>query len=128
MELLTIISLLAVMEFLYFGFRVGGLRAKYGVTAPATTGNEIWERYYRVQCNTMELLVAFLPCLWAFGYYIGEYWAAAIGSVFLVGRVIYYVTYVKDPATRSIGAALSLLPCYILASGALIGTVVHYFS
>ena len=119
--------MLAVMEFLYFGFRVGGMRAKYSVVAPAVTGNEIWERYYRVQCNTMELLLAFLPSLWVFGYYVGQYWAAAIGSVFLVGRVIYYITYIKDPESRTIGAALSLFPCYILAIGALTGCIWHYF-
>ena len=127
MELLTIISMLALAEFTYFGFRVGGMRGKYGIEAPATTGNEIFERYYRVHYNTLEQLIVFLPCLWAFGYYVGQYWAAGIGLVFLIGRIVYFMTYTKDPASRSIGVLLSMLPNWILLLGALIGAVVHYF-
>ena len=126
MELLTIISMLALQEFLFFGFRVGGMRAKYDIVAPATTGNEIFERYYRVHYNTLEQLIVFLPGLWAFGYYVGQYWAAGIGVVFLIGRVVYFLTYIKDPARRGVGALLSMVPCLILTIGALIGAVVHY--
>ena len=126
-ELLTIVSMLALLEFIYFGFKVGGARATYDIKPPATTGNEIFERYYRVHYNTLEQLVVFLPSLWAFGYYVGEYWAAGIGGVYLIGRLIYFVTYVNDPETRDVGMAMSMIPCQILTVGALIGVIVHYF-
>ncbi|MBV1879391.1 MAG: MAPEG family protein [Pseudomonadales bacterium] len=128
MELLSIISMLALMEFVYFGMRVGMARGKYSVQAPATTGNEIFERYYRVHYNTLEQLVIFLPSLWAFGHYIGEPWAAGLGMVFIVGRVVYSVTYIKNPASRTVGTLLSMIPCWIMMVGALIGAVVQYFA
>ncbi len=126
MELLTIITMLALLEFIYFGIRVGGARGKFGISAPATTGNEIFERHYRVHYNTLEQLIIFLPAIWAFGYYVGQYWAAAFGVVFLIGRLIYGVTYVKDPASRSIGVLISIIPSYLMVIGALVGAVVHF--
>lgn len=61
----------------------------------------------------------FLPALWAFGYYLGQYWAAGLGVVYLVGRVIYAISYVKDPKSRGMGMLLSSLPVYILLLGGL---------
>jgi len=127
MELLTIVTLLALLELIYFSVRVGGARVKYEITAPATTGNEMFERHYRVHYNTLEQLIVFLPALWAFGYYIGQYWAAGFGVIFLIGRLIYAVTYVKDPASRSAGALLTIIPSYLMVIGALVGAVVHFF-
>ena len=49
-------------------------------------------------------------------------WAAWLGLVFVVGRVIYLVGYVADPAKREIGFALSSIPVVILLLGALWGT------
>jgi glutathione S-transferase len=128
MELVAIVSMLALVECTFFGFRVGGMRGKYDVAAPATTGNEIFERYYRVHYNTLEQLIIFLPSLWVFGYYIGQYWAAGIGSIFLVGRILYYITYIKDPDSRGPGMALSFISSWILLLGALIGSVTSFVS
>ncbi len=58
-----IVTVLAVLQFILFGFQVGGARAKYGVKAPATTGNEIFERFFRIQQNTLELLICLIPCM-----------------------------------------------------------------
>ncbi len=52
MAYVDIVTVLAVLQFLVFGFQVGGARGKYGVKAPATTGNEIFERVFRIQQNT----------------------------------------------------------------------------
>ncbi|MDN4502382.1 MAPEG family protein [Alteromonadaceae bacterium BrNp21-10] len=127
MELLTIISMLALLQFFYFAVQVGGARGKYGVSAPATTGNEVFERYFRVHYNTMEHLVLFLPGLWAFGFYVSYVYAAALGAVYLLGRLIYAVTYVKNPKSREIGAIASTLPCIVLVVGALVGAVMKLF-
>ena len=118
-ELLTIVTLLALFEFVWLGTRVGMARGKFGVSAPATTGNEEFERHYRVHYNTLEQLVLFIPSLWAFGYYVGQFWAAGLGAIYLIGRVIYALAYVKDPASRGPGMLLSVIPCYVMLLGGL---------
>jgi len=110
-----IVTLLAIVQFMAFGFLVGGARMKHGVKAPATTGNEIFERYFRVHMNTLETLVAFLPSLWIAAHYWSPPIMAGIGAVYLVGRQVYLASYVRDPAKRSAGYGLSFLPTAILA-------------
>jgi glutathione S-transferase len=123
MAYVDIVTALAVLQFLIFGFKVGKARGRYGIKAPAITGNEIFERYFRVQLNTLEQLIAFLPGLYLFSRYFNPLVAAGLGLVYLVGREIYAFTYVKDPAKREIGYALTLLPIAILILGGLFGAV-----
>ena len=127
-ELLTIVTLLALFEFVWLGTRVGMARGKFGVSAPATTGNEELERHYRVHYNTLEQLVLFIPSLWAFGYYVGQFWAAGLGVIYLVGRVIYALAYVKDPASRGPGMLLSVIPCYVMLLGGLVAAAWQYLT
>lgn len=125
MELLTIVTMLAVVELITFQSLTGLARAKYGIKAPAVTGNEQFERRYRVHYNTIEQVIMFIPALWAFGYYIGQYWAAGVGAVYLIGRAIYAATYYRDPDKRGPGMLLSIIPIWILVLGALIGALVQ---
>jgi hypothetical protein len=123
MAYVDIVTALAVLQFTVFGFKVGGARGRFGVKAPATTGNEVFERYFRVQQNTMELLVVFLPGLYLFGHYWRPLIAAALGVIYLIGREIYAASYLKDPAKRTAGYGLSFLPVVILVVGGLCGAV-----
>ncbi len=123
MAYVDIVTALAVLQFIVFGFRVGGARGRYGVKAPAITGNEIFERYFRVQMNTLEQLIAFLPGIYMFAHYFSPKVAAALGVVYLIGRELYAFTYVKDPANRSVGFGMTFLPVVILVLGGLIGAV-----
>ena len=106
-----------------FGFKVGSARERYGVKAPAITGNEIFERKFRVQQNTLEQLIVFLPGIYLFARYFNPLVAAALGVVYLIGRELYSFTYVKDPAKRSVGYGVTFLPMVILVVGGLIGAV-----
>jgi uncharacterized MAPEG superfamily protein len=124
MHFVALVGLLALLQYLVFGALVGRARGKYGVRAPAVTGHEVFERYFRVQQNTLELLVAFLPSLWLFASYVSAGWAALLGATYLVGRVLYLRSYVADPAKREIGFALSFLPIIALVVGALVGVLV----
>jgi len=108
-----------------FLMQVGRARDKYGVLAPATTGNEIFERYFRVQQNTLEQLILFLPGLYLFAHYLNPLWAAGLGLIYLIGRQIYSASYVKDPKTRSAGFGLTFLPTLVLIVGGLIGAAIH---
>jgi uncharacterized MAPEG superfamily protein len=123
MPLVHIVVGLALVQFLFFCFAVGKARGTYKVAAPATTGNEMFERYFRVQMNTLELLVIFVPSIVIFGQYFGAYVAVALGVIYLVGRLIYFTSYVKDPKSRSMGYGLSALPVMILLAGAIFGAI-----
>ncbi|MGA2776063.1 MAG: MAPEG family protein [Steroidobacteraceae bacterium] len=127
MAYVNIVTILAVLQFIVFGVKVGNARTRYGVKAPAITGNEIFERYFRVQQNTLELIVAFLPGIYLFAHYWNPLWAAGLGLVYLIGREVYAMGYVKDPAKRSAGFGLSATPVLILLFGALIGAIRQLF-
>lgn len=122
-----LVALLALLQYLTFGGMVGWARGKYGVKAPATTGNEFFERYYRVQMNTLELLVALIPALWLAAKYWSPAIVAAVGCIYLVGRVLYAIAYIKAPATRGLGHMLSLVPVVALLVASLIGLVMAAF-
>ena len=121
MDLIALIILIALAQYVYFTLRVGAARVRYGVEAPRTSGDERWERLYRVQMNTQEQLVVFLPALFAFAWFVGDAWAAGLGVVFVLGRALYARQYIADPASRGPGMMLSFLPNLVLAVGALVG-------
>jgi glutathione S-transferase len=123
MELVAIVTVLALIEYLSFGILVGRARVAHGVKAPATSGHPVFERYFRVHQNTAEQLWLFLPGLWLFALYIDASWAALLGAVWIVGRVIYLRSYVADPEKRTAGFALGALTSLVLLIGALIGAI-----
>src|SRR5450432_3330043 len=118
-----IVGLLAVLQLFLFGVLVGRARGLYGVSAPATTGHPIFERYYRVQMNTVESLLVFLPGLWLSAKYWSPGYSAMLGAVYLVGRFLYLNAYVADPKKRSVGFSLTMLPALILVVAALVGAL-----
>ncbi len=119
MEWIAVVTALVLIEYIWIAMRVGMARGKFGVPAPATTGNEIFERHYRVQQNTVEQLVIFLPALWIFATYASATIGAALGVLFLAGRAVYAITYVSDPASRSAGFAMTFAANVILVLGGL---------
>ena len=116
-----VVMLLALLEYFGFSIAVGRARYRYGVKAPATSGNEDFERVYRAQMNTLELLAIFLPSLWAFALFVSPVWAAGLGVVFIVGRLLYFFGYVKAADKRSLGFGLSMFPTLFLLLGGLFG-------
>ena len=123
MPYVAIVTVVALLQFFWFGWQVGVARGKYNIPAPAISGNDVFERTFRVQMNTQEQLLVFLPALWIFASFISPLWAAVLGAIFIVGRAVYAVTYVKDPKSRSIGFALTAIPNLLLLLGILIWAV-----
>ncbi|GGG55128.1 membrane protein [Pseudohongiella nitratireducens] len=115
MHWVNLIAILALLQFIYFGILVGKARGKYKIDAPAVSGHPEFERYYRVQMNTLEMLVFFLPTLYLFAEYVSPLIAAGAGVIYLIGRFLYQRSYVKDPKTRSLGFALTILPSLAMA-------------
>jgi glutathione S-transferase len=123
--LTAIVTLLIGLFYSYTAFRVGNLRGKHKILAPATTGHPEFDRAYRVQLNTLEQMGIILPFLWVAAFYpIGWAWLAPlIGFVWLIARVIYMRGYMADPAKRLIGAMLGGLTNVVLFIIAAVGVV-----
>jgi glutathione S-transferase len=129
MDHATLIVLLALLQYVWFTARVGMARGKYNVNAPACDGDETWNRLFRVQQNTMEQLIVFIPAVFAFSYYLSESWMLVPGLAFIIGRFLYSAEYQKDPKTRTPGMAITLLSNVVLVLGALFGLIkVMFFS
>ena len=106
-----------------FAFRVGSARGTYDVPAPRISGNEIFERHFRVHQNMMEQLVVFLPALWLFGTYVSASIGALVGVAFLVGRGLYAASYVAEPQKRTVGFVIGFLSNVVLVLGSLGGAI-----
>jgi hypothetical protein len=123
MELVTIVLGLVLAQYLYFTLRCGQVRGRLGIPAPAMTGAPEFERRLRVQENTIEQLVVFVPGLFLFAAYVSEPAAAGLGLVFIVGRALYARAYLLDPAKRGPGFLITLLVNAALLLGALVGAI-----
>jgi len=126
MELVAVVTALALIEYIVFAMQVGQARGRYGVEAPAITGHPVFERHFRVHQNTMEQLVVFLPALWIFAAYASAGLAALLGLVFIAARGVYARGYVADPKQRSTGALLTAVTTSVLVLGGLIGALLRW--
>ena len=123
MAWVDLVALLSIIQLVVFGILVGRARSQYGIAAPATSGHPVFERYFRVQMNTIETLLVFLPALWIAAKYWPPRYVALVGAVYLVGRVVYLKAYVREPKSRSLGFSLSMLPTLALVIAALVGAL-----
>jgi uncharacterized membrane protein YecN with MAPEG domain len=121
MELVYLTVLLALVEYIVMAGFVGRARVKYGILAPATTGNPEFERANRVHINTLENLIVFVPGVVIFGLYVSELWAAVLGAVFIVGRALYAYGYYRAAEKRGAGAGITAIVTIVLLVGGLIG-------
>lgn len=125
MNWVHIVALLAILQYIAFTALVGLARMRYRIRAPDTLGHPMFERAFRVQQNTLEQLVAFLPALLLAGLYWPQAWIAGLGAVWLAGRLLYRAEYMKAPDSRSKGFALTLLPTVVLVLAALGGATLR---
>jgi glutathione S-transferase len=115
----AIVTIAALLTYLWMCLRVVGARGKSGVAAPAMTGDPTLERHLRVQANTLEWLPVFLPSLWLFAFYWNDLIAAGLGVVWIFGRVVYALGYVADPGKRELGFIIQLAAVIVLMLGVL---------
>ena len=109
MEYVVAVVMLALLQYTWFGIEVGRARGRFEVPAPATTGHENFERFFRAHQNTTEQLVVFLPAMFACAYLVNETLAAAMGLLFVIGRLMYFRGYTNPEKSRSLGFGLGLI-------------------
>ncbi len=117
----SLVIVLALILFLILTINVGGARVKYGVKAPAVTGSPDFERVLRVQQNTLEQLILFLPALCIFSIFVSPIAAAILGTIWTGGRILYAWGYYRAAEKRGPGFAISILSTIILLIGSLVG-------
>jgi len=127
MEPVVVVILLAIAQYMVLGGLVGRARVKYRVRAPATTGDEAFERVFRVHQNTLENLVIFIPAVWIFGAYLNPMWAAGLGVVYILARGIYARGYIAAADKRGLGAGISGFTTVVLVLGGLVGVALTYW-
>ena len=123
----AIVTILAVLVLFWTMLRVGGMRGKHNIQAPATTGHPEFDRAYRVQMNTLEQFVMFLPLLWlATALFHDLPWLPAVfGLVWVLGRIMYMNGYMSAPEKRSNGflvSAIALAALLILSIWGIVET------
>lgn len=99
----AIVVVLVILLQFWTSWLVGRARGMHGIKAPATSGHPEFERAFRVQMNTIEGTLMFLPALWLAATYSAPLWAGLVGLVWIAGRVWYGMAYIKDPSSRSGG-------------------------
>lgn len=123
MGLVTAVVMLALIEYFVFSLQVGKARGRFEVPAPATTGNEHFERYFRAAANTGEQLLMFVPGMFAFGWYVNTLAAALLGVLFIASRALYFKTYTADAEKRGPGMIGSVIANALLVLGGLVGAL-----
>jgi glutathione S-transferase len=124
----ALVTLLAILFYFYTSILVSRARRKFGVKLPAISGNADFERVFRAQMNTLEWMPIFLPALWLFAIYVNDPIAAAIGLVWIVGRILYVLGYAKATEKRGPGFAIQSIAAIALwlgATGAIVWRLVH---
>jgi glutathione S-transferase len=119
----ALVTLLTLSFYFYTGLRVARARSKFEVFAPATSGHPEFDRIFRVQMNTLEWMPIFLPLLWLFAFYVSDIVAAALGLVWIAGRMLYVVRYTEAAERRGPGFGVQAAVCIVLLVGALAGIV-----
>jgi glutathione S-transferase len=117
------VTLLALLVYSWTMVAAGQARRRYGIVAPAVDGHPGFARAHRVQQNTIEQLVLFLPALWLCALTIGDPWAGLVGLVWPIGRLVYARAYLSDPDKRGPGFLLTVMPSIVLLLAAIAGTV-----
>ena len=122
-----IVTLLAVIFYLFLATRVAEARAKFDVKLPAITGNPDFERIFRVHMNTLEWMPTFLVPLWLCAVYLSDVTAAVLGLVWILGRAMYFTGYRNAVDKRLPGFFIQAAACLLLLIGAAVGVVMHFF-
>lgn len=125
--LTTVVLCLALVLYFALTARVGWARGKYKIDAPATSGHPDFERVFRVQQNTLENLIMFIPGLWLFSDYVSPLWASGIGVAWIIARIWYAKAYYSDAKLRGPGFGISAFLSAALIIGAIIGAGMTYF-
>jgi glutathione S-transferase len=118
-----LVTVLALFLFAAVTMNVGRVRVKLGIKAPYMVGDAYFERVVRVQQNTLEQLILFLPAMWLFATGVNPIGAAILGIIWIAGRVLYAWGYYQAAEKRGPGFGISFFATIFLLFGSLVGII-----
>jgi len=121
----AIVTLLAIAFYFFLATRVAVAHGRFNVKLPAMTGNPDFERVYRIHANTLEWMPTFLAPLWLCAIFLNDLTAAALGLIWIAGRVMYFLGYRKAVERRLPGFFVQSTACFLLFIGAAAGVAMH---
>jgi uncharacterized membrane protein YecN with MAPEG domain len=122
----SLVTVVTLIVFFVITANVGRARLKYKVPVPQTSGDPDFERVFRVQQNTLEQLILFLPSLWLFSLFVSPIWGAGIGGVWVIGRILYAWGYYQEAQKRRLGFGINALSVIVLLLGSLVGIIMMF--
>jgi glutathione S-transferase len=117
----ALVTLLAVLFYFYTSVAVAQARVKFGIKAPAVLGDPEFERFFRIQMNTLEWMPIFLPSLWLFALYLDDRIAALLGLAWIAARILYFLGYAAAAEKRNMGFGVQAIIGGLLFAGAFAG-------
>ena len=125
MKLTVWVTLASLLMYIGVFVKAGQTRRVCKIAAPATDGPIEFLVAQRVQTNTVEQLILFLPLLWLCAFVMNDQTAAVLGLIWVIGRIIYALGYYKAPSKRHLGFSISTLAALGLLIGTITGLVLH---
>lgn len=122
----SLVTVITLIVFFVITANVGRARLKYKVPVPQTSGDPDFDRVFRVQQNTLEQLILFLPSLWLFSLFVSPIWGAGIGGVWVIGRILYAWGYYQEAQKRRLGFGINALSVIVLLFGSLVGIIMLF--
>lgn len=127
-QLVPLVVLLNVLLLIWAMVEVGRARVRYRVPPPATSGPVEFESRFRVQMNTTEQTLMFLPTLWLCSTYFRADVAGLVGLLWILGRVVYALGYYRAPKHRTMGFAIASLAFLVLLLSGAFGLLRQLFA
>ena len=125
MKLTAWVTIASLLMYIWVFIKAGQARGKHKIKAPLCDGPTEFLSAMRVQANTVEQLIIFLPLLWLSAFYEGDVTAAILGAIWVVGRIVYALGYYQAPDKRSAGFAISSVAAIGLLIAAILGLILH---
>jgi glutathione S-transferase len=120
------VTLLDLLFYLILAVNVSRARSKHKVEAPSTDGPAAFRRVYRAHMNMLEQLAIHWPLLWLNAFAVGDKFAALLGCLWLIGRILYARDYYRDAKLRSRGFFVALAANAILFLSAVAGVIASF--
>ena len=110
----ALITWIAVVLYLVLAVNVSRVRRKFSIKPPFTDGPEAFLLHFRVHQNSGEALILFIPALWLCTLFFSPFWASILGTLWIVGRLIYIAGYSKSSNGRKPGIIISMIAVVLL--------------